>query len=290
MSGGAVSSPARPGAPLDLTLVLVLPLLLYFLAFVLAPQVVLLVMSFRGLGEAVTLAHFTRALGDPMTFEVLLSTLRLGLYTTVLTLLIGFPYALAMVAAGPRLKSFLLLMVVLPLLVSAIVRTFGWLVALGNQGPLNGLLMALGWVDQPVKILFTETAVIIGLTQIELPIMVLALFTVLSKVDPSLMLASRSLGAGHWMSFVKIMVPLSVPGLIAGSSLVFASAVGSFVAQTILGGGGLLYMPMYIYQQSILMQEWAFAAALAVILMLTVSAIIFAGTALARRSQGYIYG
>lgn len=286
-----LSSPlGKRRLPQDLTLILVLPLLVYFLAFVLAPQVVLLIMSFKGFGQEVTVAHFTRALSDPMTFGVLVSTLRIGLYTTVLTLLIGFPYALAMVMVGPRLKTFLLLMVVLPLLVSAVVRTFGLLVTLGNQGPLNGLLMAMGWTDGPVKILFTEVAVIIGLTQMELPIMVLSLFTVLSKLDPGLMQASRSLGAGHWMTFFKVIVPLSVPGVIAGSSLVFASAVGSFVTQTILGGGGLLYMPMYIYQQSILMQEWAFAATLAVILMATVSTIVFAGTALARRSQGYIYG
>jgi putative spermidine/putrescine transport system permease protein len=282
---------ARPAAPTDLTMLLVLPLL-YCLAFVLAPQLVLLVMSLRGTGAggSLTLAHFARALGDPMTFQVLIATLRLGLYTTVLTTLIGFPYAMAMVMAGPRLKRFLMLMVVLPLLVSAIVRTFGWLVTLGNQGPVNQLLLALGWIEQPVKILFTEMAVVIGLTQIELPIMVLSLFTVLARVDPALAQASRSLGAGFWRTFRCVTLPLSVPGLIAGSSLVFASAVGSFVAQTILGGGGLLYMPMYIYQQSILTQDWAFAATLAIILMFTVSAIIFAGTALARRSQGYIHG
>lgn len=284
-----IAGATRPAAPADLTLLLVLPLLLYFLAFVLAPQIVLLVMSL-GDGETLTLEHFARALDDPMTFQVLIATLRLGLYTTVLTLLIGFPYALAMVMVGPKLKRFLMLMVVLPLLVSAIVRTFGWLVTLGNQGPINQLLLSLGWVEQPLKILFTETAVIVGLTQIELPIMVLSLFTVLARVDPGLMQASRSLGAGHWTTFMRVILPLSVPGLIAGSSLVFASAVGSFVAQTILGGGGLLYMPMYIYQQSILTQDWAFAATLAVILMLTVSVIIFAGTALARRSQGYIHG
>ncbi|RYF39209.1 MAG: ABC transporter permease [Comamonadaceae bacterium] len=289
MSGTARTAP-HPKAPADLTFLLVLPLLVYFLAFVLAPQVVLLAMSFRGMGEPLTLAHVTRAVSDPMTFQVLLSTLRLALVTTLLTVVIGFPYALVMVMVGPRLRSFLMLMVVLPLLVSAIVRTFGWLVTLGTQGPLNGLLLWLGWIEEPLKILFTETAVVIGLTQIELPIMVLSLYTVLSKLDPGLTQASRSLGAGEWTTFRRVILPLSVPGLIAGSTLVFASSVGSFVAQTILGGGGLLYMPMYIYQQSILMQEWAFAATLAVILMVTVSAIIFAGTALARRSQGYLHG
>ncbi|THU04986.1 ABC transporter permease [Lampropedia puyangensis] len=266
------------------------PLLVYFLIFVLAPQIVLVVMSFRGLEGALTLTHFARVLTDPMTYDVLIGTLRLGLLTTLLTLVIGYPYALGMVYAGPRLKSLLLLLVVLPLLVSGVVRTFGWMVALGNQGPINELLLWLGIIEQPLKLLFTEKAVVIGLTQIEMPMMVLALYTVLGRMDASLLLASRSLGAGHWKTLVQVILPLSIPGLIAGCSLVFASAVGSFVAQTVLGGGGLLYMPMYIYQQSILSQEWAFAAALAVVLMVAVSSIVFAGNALARKSKGYIYG
>ncbi|MFC4277417.1 ABC transporter permease [Achromobacter aloeverae] len=274
----------------DTGVMLALPLLLYFVVFVLAPQVVLLVMSVRGQDGVLTAANFMRALSDPMTYGVLFGTLRLGAYATAATVLTGFPYALAMAMAGPRLRSGMLLLVILPLLVSAVVRTFGWLVTLGNQGPVNALLLSLGVIDHPIRILFTEYAVVIGLTQIELPMMVLALYTVLSRVDPSLMLASRSLGAGHWRTFLRVLLPLSVPGLIGGSALVFASAVGAFVSQTILGGGGLLYMPMYIYQQSILSQDWGYAAALAVILMVTVSAIIFAGTVLARRSQGYIHG
>lgn len=269
---------------------LVTPLLLYFLVFVLAPQIVLVVMGFRGLDGPFTLAHLAQVLSDPMTYDVLLSTLRLGLYTTLLTLVFGYPYALGMVYAGPRLKALLLLLVVLPLLVSGVVRTFGWMVALGNQGPVNALLLWLGIIDQPARILFTETAVVIGLTQIELPMMVLALYTVLGRLDPSLLLASRSLGEGHWKTLTRVVVPLSIPGLIAGCSLVFASAVGSFVAQSVLGGGSLLYMPMYIYQKSILSQEWAFAAVLALMLMVAVSGIIFAGNALARKSKGYIYG
>jgi putative spermidine/putrescine transport system permease protein len=286
----AVAASAPRAARMDLRFVLVLPLLLYFVAFVLAPQIVLLVMSFRGLGGETSIGYFARALSDPMTFNVLFSTLRLGAIATLTTVVVGFPYSLAMVVARPRIRSAMLLLVILPLLVSAIVRTFGWLVALGNQGPVNALLMALGIVDHPVRILFTESAVVIGLTQMELPMMVLALYTVLSRLDPSLLLASRSLGAGYWRTFFQVVLPLSVPGLISGAALVFASAVGAFVSQTILGGGGLLYMPMYIYQQSILSQQWGFAAALAIILMATVSIIIFAGTTLARRSQGYIHG
>ncbi|OZI23851.1 hypothetical protein CAL26_10580 [Bordetella genomosp. 9] len=274
----------------DTSVLLALPLLVYFLIFVLAPQIVLLAMSVRGQDGVFTAANFGRALSDPMTYGVLFGTLRLGVYATLATILAGFPYALAIVSVGPRLRSAMLLLVILPLLVSAIVRTFGWLVTLGNQGPINALLLWLGWIDHPIRILFTESAVVIGLTQIELPMMVLALYTVLSRVDGSLAMASRSLGAGYWRTFVQVLLPLSVPGLIGGAALVFASAVGAFVSQTILGGGGLLYMPMYIYQQSILNQDWGFAAALAVILMITVSAIIFAGTVLARRSQGYIHG
>lgn len=274
----------------SLSWLLIAPLLLYFVVFVLIPQIILLVMSFKADDGGISFDQMAKALTDTLTYTVLWSTLKLGFFTTIFTIIIGIPYAYCMVISGKKTKAFLLLMIVLPLLVSAVVRTFGWLVTLGNDGPLNQLLMVLGITDEPVRLLFTNSAVIIGLTQIELPIMVLSIYTILSKIDLGLLQASRSLGAGMWMTFFKIVIPLSIPGVIAGSTLVFSSAIGSFVAQTILGGGSLLFMPMYIYQQSILTQNWGFAACLSIILMVTVISIILAGTLLARRSKGYIYG
>lgn len=269
---------------------LVLPLLVYFGVFVLLPQLVLLAISLRGLSGPLTIEHFARALTDPFTFAVLGRTLRLGVYVTAATLVLAFPYALCMATARPRLRSVMLLLVVLPMLMSAVVRTFGWLVTLGMQGPVNAAIVGLGLSEEPVQIMFTEIAVVIGLIQIELPMMVLALATALFRLDPNLMLASCSLGAGRWRTFVRVVLPLSVPGTIAGCALVFASSAGAFVTQTILGGGKLLYMPMYIYQQSVLSQQWAFAAVLAILLMASVGAIVFAATALARRSRGFIHG
>jgi putative spermidine/putrescine transport system permease protein len=266
-----------------------LPLLLYFIIFVLAPQLVLFAVSLRGLGDDVTLQYFASALGDPLTFKVLLATLRIGLYTMLSTIVLGFPYAILMVRSGPKLKATLLLLAAMPLLISAVVRTFGWIVLLGNRGPINQLFMAFGWIERPITMLFTEGAVVVGLTQLELPLMVLTLFSVLLRQDSALELASRSLGAGYWRTFRKITLPLSVPGLLSGSALVFASSAGAFVSQTILGGGELMYMPMYIYQKSVLSQEWAYAAVLALVLMVTVGFIIFIGIWMARRSKGYLH-
>jgi putative spermidine/putrescine transport system permease protein len=270
---------------------LALPLAVFFVAFVLVPFMLLAFVSLHednGL-KTMGFAQYLKFFGDSFNLSVLADTLLLGLKVTLLTILIGYPLAYLYVNAPARWQTLLMLLILLPLLTSSVVRTFAWVVILGRQGIINTLLLDLGWVDAPLKLLYTPGAVTVALAQIELPLMVLPLITSLMNVDPNLRQASLSLGAGHWRTFMQVTVPLSVPGLLAGSLLVFASSVSAFVTQTLVGGGQQMFMPFYMYQQAIQANEYPFAAAIAMVLLVFVLVIVTAINAIGRRSKGFVH-
>jgi putative spermidine/putrescine transport system permease protein len=269
-----------------------LPLGLFFVVFVLMP---LLLLAFVSLHSEPTLKEmsveqYRKFLTDAFNLSVLGDTLWLGLKVTLLSLLIGYPLAYLYVNAPRRLQTVLMLLILLPLLTSSVVRTFSWVVILGRQGIINNLLIDFGLITAPIKLLYTPGAVTVALAQIELPLMVLPLITALLNVDPNLRQASLSLGAGHWRTFFKITVPLSVPGLLAGGLLVFASSVSAFVTQTLVGGGQQMFMPFYMYQQAIQANDYPFAAAIAMVLLVSVLVIVTLINTVARRSKGFVHG
>lgn len=254
----------------------VAPLALFFAVFVLMP---LLLLGFVSLHNDMEMkvagtAQYAKFLGDAFNLGVLGDTLWLALRATLLALLIGYPLAYAYTLAPPTLQRFLILLIVLPMLTSAVVRTFAWVVILGRQGIVNEALLAWGWIESPAKLLYTPTAVVVALAQIEMPLMVLPLITALSNIPPALREASLSLGAGRWRTFFLVTVPLSMPGLVAGCLLVFAAAASAFVTQTLVGGGRLMFMPFYIYQQAIQSNNYPFAATIAVLLLVSVLAVV----------------
>ena len=271
---------------------LVLPLGLFFLAFVFGPLALLGYVSLHTNVslEEVTLAQYTKFLFDDFNLGVLGATLWLGLKVTLLTLLIGYPLAYLYSVARPFWQKLLILLIVLPLLTSAVVRTFAWLVILGRQGIVNETLLALGLLEMPAKLLYTPTAVVVALAQIELPLMVLPIITVLASIDPNLRQASQSLGAGSWRTFFQVILPLSAPGVLAGCLLVYASSVSAFVTQTLVGGGRQMFMPFYIYQQAIQANNYPFAAAIAMILLFSVLSIVVLVNLLARRVRVLSHG
>ena len=276
----------------DAPLVFALPLALFFATFVLMP---LLLLAFVSLHTEPTLKtmgldQFHKFLTDGFNLSVLGDTLWLGLKVTLLSLVIGYPLAYGYVNAPRRLQTVLMLLILLPLLTSSVVRTFAWVVVLGRQGIINNLLIDFGLITAPIKLLYTPGAVTVALAQIELPLMVLPLITALMNVDPNLRQASLSLGAGHWRTFFQVTVPLSVPGLLAGGLLVFASSVSAFVTQTLVGGGQQMFMPFYMYQQAIQANDYPFAAAIAVVLLVAVLVIVTVVNTLARRSKGFVHG
>jgi putative spermidine/putrescine transport system permease protein len=269
---------------------LALPLALFFAAFFAGPLIVLLIESFARDGGGRTLVHYTRFLGDPFYLSILWSTLWLGVKATLLCLVLAYPLAWLMTHASPRLRSILLFIVVLPILTSVVVRTFAWIVILGSQGVFNKALIALGVIEQPIRLLFTETGVVLVLAQVMMPLMVLPIFATMSKIDPNLQDASATLGAGDWRTFRKVTLPLSMPGVIAGCILVYAGSITAFVTQTLIGSAQLLYMPLAIYQQAIGANNWAFASAMSVIFMAAVLIVVYFLNLAGRLSRGNLYG
>ena len=281
------TTPSRTGSALPLAL----PLGLFFVAFVLAPMLLLAWVSLHddaGMTQA-GVGQYAKFLTDGFNLAVLGNTLWLGLEVTVLTILIGFPLAYLYTQAPGRWQGPLMLLIILPLLTSSVVRTFAWVVILGRQGIVNTALLDLALIAEPIKLLYTPGAVAIALAQIELPLMVLPLITALMNLDANLRQASLALGAGHWRTFWQVTLPLSMPGLLAGSLLVFASSVSAFVTQTLVGGGQQMFMPFYMYQQAIQANNYPFAAAIAMLLLVCVLAVVVAINALGRRSKGFVH-
>jgi len=179
-------------------------------------------------------------------------------------------------------------LVILPILTSVVVRTFSWIVILGRQGIINQIALSLGLVNEPIRLLYTETGVVMVLAQVQMPLMVLPILTVLLKIDPNLADASRVLGAGEWRTLWRVTIPLSLPGVIAGCILTYTACITAFVTQTLIGGARLIYMPLHIYQQAIGANNWPFAAAISVVFMVAVLLIVAVLSAAARRSETYV--
>jgi putative spermidine/putrescine transport system permease protein len=271
---------------------LALPLAGFFAFFFLAPLIVLTVVSLHSAQGStdITLAQYAKILGDSFNLSILGGTLWLGLKATLVCLIFGYPLAWLCTRLSPRGQSVMLFLIMLPILTSVIVRTFAWIVILGRQGVLNKALIWIGLIDEPLKLLFTETGVIMVLAQVQMPLMVLPLLATLSKLDPNLADASAALGAGTWRTFWRVTLPLSVPGIIAGSILVYAACVTAFITQTLIGGARLVYMPLAIYQQATGANNWPLAAALSMVFMVSVLLIVYVLNVIGRASRGQIYG
>ena len=179
-----------------------------------------------------------------------------------------------------------MLIILLPLLTSVVVRTFSWIVILDRQGIVNTTLAAMGLIDAPLRLLYTETGMVVALAQVQMPLMVLPLITALSRLNPNLLDASAVLGAGSWRTFRKVVMPLVLPGMIAGCLLTYAAAITAFITQSLVGGGQMLFMPMYIYQQSSTLNNWPFAAAISIIFLVAVLGAVAVFNAFGRLSKG----
>ncbi len=282
----------RAAAPRAREGLLALPLACFFLFFFFAPLALLAGISLRVTPqfEGWGLVQYAKFAGDSFNWSVLGQTLLLGVKTVALTACIGVPLGLLFMEAPRRLQPILLFVIVLPLLTSVVVRTFAWIVILGREGLVNYALINLGLVTVPLRLLHTEMGLVVALSQIEMPLMLLPLISVMSRLDPNLKDASAALGAGRWRTLFRVTLPLSLPGLVAGCLLVFASSVTAFVSQTIIGGGRMVLMPFYIWQQATTLFNWPFAATISMILLVSVLAVVTTLNALGRRSRALANG
>jgi putative spermidine/putrescine transport system permease protein len=200
---------------------------------------------------------------------VLVTTLRVSLVTALLSAVLGYPVALVMVRSRPWITRTVTFITIAPLIVSVVVRTYGWQLIFGNGATciLNWSLLSLGLNHAPLRLLYTETAVIIGSLHVFLPMVVLALASALGRIDPSLEEAARTLGAPAWRIFRKVTLPLSLPGLAVGFTLVFSLTAGSFVTPAILGGSSAQMLGNLIDQQINAVYDWPFGATIATVLV-----------------------
>ena len=263
------------------------PLAAFFVLFFLAPLLLLVVISFYATPELKSFGfdQYVKIATDGFTLPVLFDTLWLGLQTTLLCLLLGYALAWCYVRSPGSLQKLLMLAILMPLLTSVVVRTFAWVVILGRQGIVNSVLADFGWIDAPLKLLYTRGGLIVTLANVQLPLMVLPLITAWQKLDPNLEDASSALGASALRTFVKITLPLTLPGIVAGCLLTFAASITAFISQSLIGGGQMLFMPMYIYQQASSLQNWPFAAAISLVFLVAVMACVSVFNFLGRLSR-----
>lgn len=207
---------------------------------------------------------------DPFYLSILGNTAILSVKTTVLCLILGYPTAYFLARTQSKIKSALLIATIFPFLISAVVRAYGWMVLLGSNGLVNHFLMAVGLVDEPVKIMYTEKAVMIGLTQLLLPYMILSIMSVIQSIDSNLEDAASSLGANPLTTFLKVIFPLSAPGVVSGCTLVFTLSMTSYVTPRLLGGAQYLTVSTFIYSQVKTAFNMPFANAISYVLVFAI--------------------
>ncbi|MDP2803406.1 MAG: ABC transporter permease [Phreatobacter sp.] len=248
------------------------PLGLTYVVFFAAPFLILLGISFYADAEQTRLGFdsWVKFYTDAFYLKVIFDTLKLGVFAVVATTILAYPLALVFRASSSRMQRVLIFIILMPLLTSVVIRTFAWIVILAREGVINQTLMGLGLTATPLNLLQTELGLVLALTQIEMPLMLLPLLAIMNQLDQNLIDASRALGASKWRTFFRVILPLTLPGWIAGATLVFASATTAFISQSVIGGARLVYLPALIWQQSMVVYNWPFAAVASLTLLFTV--------------------
>lgn len=248
----------------------------FFAAFFMVPLTVVLIASVTTAEGEPTLASYAAILADQYHWDIILVTFRLALFTTLICLVIGYPLAwyLVRIVRTPLWRRICVIALVLPLFTSNIVRSFGWMVMLGRNGLLNETLQGLGLIDRPLRLLGTETGILIGLVYILLPFVVLTVGNAISRLDRSLEQASLDLGASRTATFRHVTLPLTMPGVVAGCIIVFALAVSAYVTPALLSGGRVTVLPMLIFQQYSSVFDFHYGGALAITLLAFTLAMI----------------
>jgi putative spermidine/putrescine transport system permease protein len=215
------------------------------------------------------LANFRAFFAEPLHQQVYWRTLRIALAATLVSALVCYPAAMAMVRIPPPWRGLLTGLVILPLMVSPIARTYSWIVLLGRNGFANSLLVRSGVIDEPVTLLFTEGAVFVGLLQLMMPLMLVSLVSALENLPADVLAAARTLGANRWQSFLRVTLPLTQEGLIVGGTLVFTGCVTAYITPALLGGPKVLMLETLLYQKVNVASDLPAASVIAVLLLVT---------------------
>jgi putative spermidine/putrescine transport system permease protein len=281
MNAAAVADAKGMPNSSKLLLSLLFPIVLVNIIAFVAPVANLAAMSFRGatatgaMNDSFTLDAWRALLSDSYYWSMLWRTVWIGMLITLITLVLSYPLAL-FVSRATRGKAILVVLCISPLLISAVVRTYGWMVILGEQGFLPALLRSVNIT--PPRLMNNELGVVIGMTEILMPYMILSLLSGFGKLDVTLEHAAQTLGAGPFTVFRRIVLPLSLPGILLGCLLCFVLAVSSFITPKMLAGGRVALLATEIYDQAIVTLNWPLAACLSILILIVFgAALLFYG-------------
>ena len=275
---GRARLPVVPWAP---GLLLLAPCVLFILLFFVAPAAMLFSDSVLtqqqdgSIGLPLTLGHYTHLFGTALYLRVLLGTLRISLWTALAAVVLGYPVALTIVRGPAALGRAVTIILVAPLVVSIVVRTYGWQLLLANNGSgvVNWALAGLGFGKAPLRVMYSETAVVIASLHVFLPLLVLPLASSIARINPALEEAARTLGAPAWRVFLRVTAPLSLPGLAAGLTIVFSLTAASYVTPAILGGSNAQMLGNLLEQQVVSVYDRPFSSAIAVVMVVLTFAV-----------------
>ncbi|WP_244561395.1 ABC transporter permease [Ensifer aridi] len=256
-----------------LAAVLLLPLLLLLFFSFLYPVGRMLVGSFFESGF--TFHNYVRIFVEPLYAKILFRTIWIAFAATLGAFVLGYPVAYGMARAGSRFTLWIAACVLIPLWTSVLVRSYAWIVLLQRKGIINNILVETGVLEQPLKLIYTEGAVILAMTHVLMPIMILPIYTSLRTIPKELPQAAANLGAGTFTAFLKIILPLSLPGVFAGSLMTFILALGFYVTPALVGGPQTMMMATLIGQQTTTLLNWPFAGALATVLLAVTLVLAF---------------
>lgn len=261
-------------------LLTVLPIYLFTLAFVMGPLIYMLVLSFQSRAEVwgvvneFSLKNYTDIF-QPVYMNTFWESIKLALISTVLVVLIGYPFGYFMAKLSAKWKKRTMMLLMIPFWTSSLMRLYGWIIIFRANGPLDKLLMWMNITDKPLKLLYTYPAVVVGMVYVLLPFMIFSVYSSAEKLDWSLIEAARDLGASPMKAFLTVSLKLTLPGLLSGVILSFIPSMGLFFIADILGGNKVVLVGNVIYEQLMKAHNWPFAAALAVALMILTSIMIW---------------
>ncbi|MGE0313569.1 MAG: ABC transporter permease [Lautropia sp.] len=286
MTPTVIAAPGRLAPRVDRFALLAAPALAYLALLYALPLALLLFKSLSAQGRFPSLAGYVEFFGDPFHLNILWRTVRVAALTTLLALLLAYPTAFVLAAARGVVQGVLLVAMVLPLAVGVVVKTFAWSILFRSDGLINKTLLALGVVDSPVRMLFTEPALVVAAANVFLPFMVLPIYAVVSQLDARLPEAATTLGAGPWRRFWWVVFPLTLPGVIAGSAFVFSMAVSMYVIPSLIVGERSQTMAMLIARSYLFLRNEQLGSSISAILLSIAIAVVLGSSWLARRVSG----
>lgn len=267
------------------------PVTLWMAALFVLPLILVLAVSFMsrstfgGIEYTFSLDNYARSF-DPLYLKILWVSCQLAFLTTVFCLVIGYPFAYIIARSPAKYRNLMLLFVIVPFWTNSLIRTYAWIVLLRTEGVINTILLQLGIIDSPLTLLYNESAVLIGLVYTMLPFMILPLYASIEKLDKSLLEAASDLGAKPWQTFWKVTLPLTTPGIMAGTLLVFIPALGLFFIPDLMGGSKSILIGNLIKNQFLSARDWPFGSAISIILMALTLLFIAAYVRISKDKEG----